>query len=79
MRNMADIQEEIVQVEMKIGSLQEEQRLAYQELEEFQEQLKEGCSHPTEFRKHHFYPRDEPGAADTEFWTCNICGTRFEK
>ena len=79
MRNMADIQDRIVEIEKRIGSTEAELREHYQDLKELQDELKEGCSHPLEFRKRHFFPRDEPLASDTEFYTCNICDTRFEK
>ena len=79
MRNMADIQDEIVELERRIGRMEAELREAYEDVEDSRRELREGCTHPIEFRKRHFIPRDEPGAADTEYYTCNICGQRFER
>ena len=79
MRNMADIQEQIAEVQSRIGSMEAELREHYQDLRDLQEELKEGCSHPIEFQKRHFIPRDEPLASDTEYYTCNICGLELER
>ncbi len=79
MRNMAEIQDEIAEKRAELEAIRDQEKAAQSELQILLGLLMDGCSHPQEFRKRHFIERDEPLGSDKVWYTCNICGKRFDE
>ena len=77
--NLVRIQEMIEEEREHLDALNKELRKRYRSLADLEASLKEDCPHPDEFRKHTVIPADEPLAQNTEFYTCTICGQRFNR
>ena len=77
--NLVYLQEEIEETRKAITETEKALEHLYEQIQRLEDKFQDECPHPQVFRKKHNYRGEEPGEADTVYYTCNICGYQFDE